>query len=250
MAETVFSRIREGLRLRRPIGYQELVELTEQGSRVGFARVGDSLYLAGDSAAVSEFADPSTFESFSEIYNTIQSGTIEASEISELAFDAVEINTTVGEATPLLATAGTAAVATSSTPYIISGVALAGAATAGIVVGAVSNSDDDTPIVTLPDHKFLGPGNTLNDNTPVDEDDHIALDHDRKYSEAKTTDDVHAADDEAIHDFITDVLVNKNPHSVLGALGIGIKRTAETAIGVQYPANLPSSSSGNGSCSS
>nr|QOD39455.1 ORF1 [uncultured densovirus]QUS52540.1 VP2 [Mute swan feces associated ambidensovirus 4] len=104
--------------------------------------------------------------------------------------------------------------------------------------------DHSDPIVSIPDHRFIGPGNDISDTVPVDEDDAIARDHDIDYSKAKTQKDIQRADDIAINRFSTDFVNTGNIHSAIGAAGIGLKRVVEAGIGVQYPANLPIDSTG------
>jgi hypothetical protein len=91
------------------------------------------------------------------------------------------------------------------------------------------------PIFTLPGHKYLGPGNTLHGQAPLDRDDANSEKHDIAYSNAETQGDIEKADKEFIHDAISDVLETGNPHSILGALGIGIKAAAEKVVGPIYP---------------
>nr|QTE03789.1 MAG: structural protein [Emberiza spodocephala parvoviridae sp.] len=87
----------------------------------------------------------------------------------------------------------------------------------------------------LPGHKYLGPGSELNDEEPVDRDDEISLQHDQEYEKAESAQDIRNADDKAIGNFVQDLLSNFNPHSALGALGLGGKRIAESIAGIQYP---------------
>ena len=91
------------------------------------------------------------------------------------------------------------------------------------------------PILTIPDHRYIGPGNTVDDTVPHDKDDQIALEHDRDYEKVISKQAVQAADDVAIHHFLDDFIHSGNLHSGLGAAGLGIKRGFETVAGVQYP---------------
>jgi hypothetical protein len=91
------------------------------------------------------------------------------------------------------------------------------------------------PIVTLLGHNYLGPGNNLVGQKPLDADDANSERHDIAYSNAHSQGDIEKADKEFIHDAISDVLETGNPHSILGALGIGIKAAAEKVVGPIYP---------------
>lgn len=93
---------------------------------------------------------------------------------------------------------------------------------------------------TFPGHKYLGPGNPLNNGQPVDKDDEIAAIHDRLYENAETTEDIYRADKCAICEFLKDAKKNKNWHSMIGAAGLCAKHAAEKALGRSlYPFNLP-----------
>lgn len=92
------------------------------------------------------------------------------------------------------------------------------------------------PYFTLPGHKFLGPGNDVDDQEPIDEDDRIAKKHDQDYNKAKTFEDIKKADIQAINSFGSDFIHNWNIHSGIGAVGLGIKTLAERTLGKQlYP---------------
>lgn len=94
-------------------------------------------------------------------------------------------------------------------------------------------SNPSQSMANLPFHNYIGPGNPLNNGPPVDLDDEIALLHDHRYANAKSEQDIHKADNEAIGDFLSNV---HNPHSAIGALGLGAKRVAEFVAGkVIYP---------------
>lgn len=94
-------------------------------------------------------------------------------------------------------------------------------------------------MVSLPDHHFLGPGNTVSNVKPVDTDDHIALDHDIAYDRAKVPEDIRKADEKSAGEFLTDVIENQNPHSVIGYIGLKTKQKVEEIVGVQYPKLSP-----------
>jgi hypothetical protein len=87
----------------------------------------------------------------------------------------------------------------------------------------------------LPGHRYIGPGNPLNNGQPVDSDDAIAKTHDIAYNNAETAEDVRAADRKAIGEFAHDAYHNLNPHSALGAAGLGVKYGVESLTGVIYP---------------
>lgn len=93
------------------------------------------------------------------------------------------------------------------------------------------------PKIVYSGHKYLGPGNELNAGNPVDTDDAIAEIHDHGYNEAKNDNEVRSEDDIAIDSFLHDFIANGNPHSYLGAIGLGAKRVLETGTGVLYPAS-------------
>lgn len=84
-------------------------------------------------------------------------------------------------------------------------------------------------------HKYLGPGNKLNQGKPYDRDDAIAQKHDEDYEKATEWSDVAKADLDAINDFGVDAWNNWNWHSALGAVGLGVKHVAEKAMGPIYP---------------
>lgn len=91
------------------------------------------------------------------------------------------------------------------------------------------------PQILFPGHRYLGPGNPIENGDPVDEDDRIAQRHDIAYEDARTRGDVRRADRVAIRDFSRDLVRTGNWHSAVGAAGLGIKYAAETLVGVQYP---------------
>lgn len=91
------------------------------------------------------------------------------------------------------------------------------------------------PPLTLPDHHFLGPGNTLTDKDPYDEDDAIAKEHDIAYATAKSYNDIDIADKEAVDKFWADAQGRGNWHSAVAGLGLYAKNKFEEVFGVQYP---------------
>ncbi|CAH0562754.1 unnamed protein product [Brassicogethes aeneus] len=70
----------------------------------------------------------------------------------------------------------------------------------------------------FPGHKYLGPGNEINGEEPIDEDDRIALIHDISYLESHSDQEIRDADLIAIQDFIEDIQETGNWHSAVGAL--------------------------------
>ncbi len=94
---------------------------------------------------------------------------------------------------------------------------------------------DGLPPISFTDHGYLGPGNTLHGGPAADVDDDIAKEHDIRYTEARTDEDIHEADRHAIGDFVSDAIDTFNPHSILGAIGLGTKYAIEQPAGVLYP---------------
>lgn len=86
-----------------------------------------------------------------------------------------------------------------------------------------------------PGHKYLGPGNPTNNGDPVDWDDEIAREHDLAYDKANTQQDITKADDTAIKEFFSDFHQTNNFHSLVGGIGLGLKRGAEAIFGPIYP---------------
>lgn len=140
--------------------------------------------------------------------------------------------------------------ATSTTALLGAGASAAGgAATAGATVGTAAGVAVGGAVVggilgsiltrgrgaTAPGHHFLGPGNPVDEAPPVDTDDQIAKDHDIAYSNAKTAEDVHIADKEAINKFAADYKEHGNLHSKAGELGLTLKHNVEKFTGILYP---------------
>nr|ASU47552.1 ORF2 [Lone star tick densovirus 1] len=89
-------------------------------------------------------------------------------------------------------------------------------------------------------HKYFGPGNSLSNGSPVDEDDRIAYKHDLAYDKAVkegNSDIVREAD----WDFIKDTYKEgfNAPHAWIGTVGIGLKYGVESITGVLYPKVAP-----------
>jgi hypothetical protein len=88
----------------------------------------------------------------------------------------------------------------------------------------------------FPGHKYLGPGNKLNAGLPIDTDDFIAQQHDQAYENAIDKEDIYHTDENAVFAFIIDWIKNKNWHSAVGALGLGLKHLTEVSSGkIFYP---------------
>lgn len=91
------------------------------------------------------------------------------------------------------------------------------------------------PALTFPFHKYLGPGNTLDGDKPVDYDDWIAFLHDIEYlNNNKFCEKIHEADFEACVDTFNDFLTNGNLHSLAGAVGLGFKYSVEKFFNTQF----------------
>ncbi|XP_075742053.1 uncharacterized protein LOC142794741 [Rhipicephalus microplus] len=82
----------------------------------------------------------------------------------------------------------------------------------------------------FPGHRYLGPGNPLQNGEPVDEDDRIAKRHDEAYSRAESDADVFAADRQSTKEFFKDFVSTGNWHSALGAAGLGAKNLVEEKV--------------------
>lgn len=87
-----------------------------------------------------------------------------------------------------------------------------------------------------PGHKYLGPGNKLDNGTPVDNADRIAQRHDYAYEAAKNRYQVFDADERAITAFAADFVSNPNLPSLAGFVGLGAKHALERSTNsVIYP---------------
>ncbi len=88
-------------------------------------------------------------------------------------------------------------------------------------------------------HNYFGPGNSVNNGVPIDEDDRIAQLHDNQYNSARTYQDIHKSDSQAITNFYSDFSKTGNYHSAIGAVGLGAKYVVEGALGrTLYPFNM------------
>lgn len=83
------------------------------------------------------------------------------------------------------------------------------------------------PKFLYPGHKYLGPGNSIDNGSPVDTADEIARNHDIAYENATSKADVYIADNKAIVNFVSDFIQHPNLPSAAGAVGIGIKAGLE-----------------------
>lgn len=94
-------------------------------------------------------------------------------------------------------------------------------------------------IFSIPSHNYFGPGISLSGSPPTDTDDVIAMEHDLAYENASDKNDIHEADKKAIFAFIIDCFKNKNWHSAIGAIGIGLKHLSEVICGRIFYPRLP-----------
>lgn len=86
----------------------------------------------------------------------------------------------------------------------------------------------------FPYHKYLGPGNQITYEEPIDSDDRIALLHDLDYELATKESDIYKADSSAVNEFLNDFLKTGNWHSLFGVYGLSLKYIVEKIIGIQY----------------
>lgn len=109
----------------------------------------------------------------------------------------------------------------------------------------VSSAPEDFRVLTPEDHKpkpgglhfpgtnYLGPGTSDLTANVKGVADSVARKHDIAYNQAKSNEDVRAADRAAIKEFIESA--SSDPvRGYVGAAGIGLKYAAESVIGVQY----------------
>lgn len=169
-------------------------------------------------------------------------------EITETSFGYEPIiDTALSETTPLIGVAETASVVPS---VLAGGAVIAGSAGIGKLISdalAAEKSEEEEhtdPLFTLPGHKYIGPGNTIDKGaSPIDYDDEISEIHDREYANAKSQLDIYDADSKYLNKAIYDTFARGNVHSAIGAVGIGAKHAIEKVIGVKYPAGLPKDNS-------
>lgn len=247
-----FVRLRQGVRFRGS-GFS-FDSFNNSGSRL--FRIGDKLYAYGTDIELQSFVDTPDFESFDDITHFGEEPTAEILE--EIPLDELELDTSVLSETAPLLDSGVAGLSTVSSSGAVASAPGLGAVITGITIGAGTiivgttlgtltsrtNTDGEPhkdPIVSIPDHRYIGPGNDISNALPVDVDDAISKQHDIDYSKAGTQDAIKAADDIAIGGFVDDFVNTGNVHSGIGALGLGVKRGLESVVGVQYPPNLPAS---------
>lgn len=175
-----------------------------------------------------------------------------APEVTEGDIGGIELGETVGsgivtESTPLLSGTTGAATGASTVGSVLSAVpgtaigatvGLIGAGILGGVYNTLTSSNEENhkrPIVTLPDHNYLGPGNSIDSGkAPLDKDDLQAYNHDLDYNKAKTSDEVREADREHILNSVDDILTG-DIHSAISGAGIAAKYGVESLTGVKYP---------------
>lgn len=87
-----------------------------------------------------------------------------------------------------------------------------------------------------PGHRYLGPGNPLDNGEPVDNADKIARVHDNEYHNATSESDIYKSDESAIFNFSKDFVEHPNLPSLAGAFGLTLKHGLEKNLtGVLYP---------------
>nr|QTE04116.1 MAG: capsid protein [Emberiza spodocephala ambidensovirus] len=92
---------------------------------------------------------------------------------------------------------------------------------------------------TFPFHKYLGPGNEINNGEPVDFDDVLALNHDIAYIENFPT-LVREADVHYAVDFLHEYITSGHVESLAGTLGLILKTGVERILNTQfYPMSPP-----------
>lgn len=90
--------------------------------------------------------------------------------------------------------------------------------------------------LTFPFHRYLGPGNPLDNGEPVNSADYIAKIHDKSYSIAKNKKDIFKADKVAIRQFLNDFYEKRNIGALAGAAGLSIKHSLEKKLDkIIYP---------------
>lgn len=100
---------------------------------------------------------------------------------------------------------------------------------------AYEHSQNSIRGAVLPGHKYIGPGNSLNRGTPVDQDDRIAYHHDQLYAATPAERDVYHIDEASALQFDKDWQENGNIHSFIGKLGLSTKTNIERYTGILYP---------------
>lgn len=88
-----------------------------------------------------------------------------------------------------------------------------------------------------PGYKYLGPGNNINNGSPVNIVDSIAKQHDLAYDNAKTKIDIRKCDLKAIDEFgkVETHGIGEYVASAVGKYGLKTKYSVESVTGVLYP---------------
>lgn len=86
----------------------------------------------------------------------------------------------------------------------------------------------------FPYHKYLGPGNEINYDEPVDDDDRLALLHDLDYIKVKNDKEVSDSDSLFVNEFFKDFIHTGNWHSLFGTYGLSTKFVFEKLFGNVY----------------
>lgn len=88
-----------------------------------------------------------------------------------------------------------------------------------------------------PFHKYLGPGNSLDEGPPVNRADYIARHHDEHYEFEPEA--AREADEEAIQQFLHGAFessdISNFYSNIIGAGGLSIKKRVEDRVGQIYP---------------
>lgn len=96
------------------------------------------------------------------------------------------------------------------------------------------------PQLTLIGHRYLGPGNPLDNGEPTNTADAIARQHDHEYHHAVDKQDIFESDRKAIAAFADDFARNKSIGGLIGAAGLSIKHGVEKLTDtVLYPRTFP-----------
>ena len=85
----------------------------------------------------------------------------------------------------------------------------------------------------LPYHKYIGPGNSLDEGSPVDFDDYLALEHDKTYEGSTSDSDIIQSDKQFASDFFSHWVETGHIPSLIGAAGLKTKSYIEI-IGLLY----------------
>ena len=179
---------------------------------------------------------PWTFKQYTESLESLEEDTIydAAAESAQTSFGGGPTSV-LSESTPLISSVPASTSISGST--IATGLLIGGATIGlGVTAGLASQNSEDhkKPIISLPDHNYAGPGNTIHKGAiPLDKDDHIALNHDKDYNKADSDSAVREADREFIHDNLQEAFKG-NIHSAINTVGIGSKYALESLTGVIY----------------